>query len=43
VLVDAGHLWRKHQLAVPFGDVEHFGIGVQLSLTKHQVEDLAEL
>jgi hypothetical protein len=40
ILLDEGHLWGKHRVAIPISAVASFTNGVQLSLTKNQVHDL---
>ena len=40
ILLDEGHLWGKHRVAIPIAAVASFADGVQLSLTKNQVRDL---
>jgi hypothetical protein len=40
VLLKEG-LWRHKEVAIPAGDVAGFGDGINLNLTKQQVEDLA--
>jgi hypothetical protein len=40
ILLDEGHLWGKHRVAVPISAVADFSDGVRLSLTKDEVRDL---
>jgi hypothetical protein len=40
VLVRAGHVWDRTDVAVPVDEVAGFDDGVQLSLTRQQVRDL---
>ena len=40
VLLQEGHLWGSKEVAVPIGAVTGVQDGIQLSLTKKQVEDL---
>jgi hypothetical protein len=40
VLLDEGHLWGKHRVAIPISAVADFSDGVRLSLTKTEVRDL---
>ena len=40
VLLDEGHLWGKHRVAIPIGAVADFSDGVRLSLTKNEVRGL---
>ncbi len=41
VLLQAGHLWGKHDLAIPIGAVSKVDAGgVQLTITKAQIRDL---
>jgi len=35
------HLWGHGELAIPVGNVSGFGAGIQLSITTHEVKDLA--
>jgi hypothetical protein len=35
-------LWRHKEVAIPAGDVTGFGDGINLSITKQQVQDLAD-
>lgn len=40
VLLQEGHLWGRKEVAIPIGAVTKADYGIQLSLTKQQVEDL---
>jgi sporulation protein YlmC with PRC-barrel domain len=40
VLLQEGHLWGRKEVAIPIGAITGAADGVQLSLTKQQVEDL---
>ena len=40
VLLQEGHLWGRKEVAIPIGAVTGTDDGIQLSLTKRQVEDL---
>jgi sporulation protein YlmC with PRC-barrel domain len=40
VLLKEGHLWARKEVAIPFGKVAGFDGGIQLSITKQQVQDL---
>jgi sporulation protein YlmC with PRC-barrel domain len=40
VVVDVGHLWAQHEVAIPLASVAGFDDGIQLSITKQQVKDL---
>jgi sporulation protein YlmC with PRC-barrel domain len=40
VLLQEGHLWGRKEVAIPIGAVTSMTLGVQLNLTKQQVEDL---
>jgi hypothetical protein len=40
VLLQEGHLWGRKEVAIPIGAVTSMDIGVQLNLTKEQVENL---
>jgi sporulation protein YlmC with PRC-barrel domain len=40
VLLAEGHLWGKKEVAIPIRSVTRVDEGIQLSLTKQQVEDL---
>jgi hypothetical protein len=40
VLLQEGHLWGRKEVAIPIGAVTGMEIGVQLSLTRQQVENL---
>lgn len=42
LLVEAGHLWGRRQIAIPFANIEHIGIGIQLDLTKKQIGELGD-
>jgi nucleotide-binding universal stress UspA family protein len=43
VLVDEGHLWGQHSLAIPIGAVSRIEQGVRLNLTKDEVRHLARV
>ena len=40
VLVEAGHLWGKREVAIPITNVDHIGISVHVALTRQQIGDL---
>ncbi|HVT71158.1 MAG TPA: PRC-barrel domain-containing protein [Trebonia sp.] len=40
VLLQEGHLWGRHQVAIPMQAVASTEAGIRLNLTKRQVEDL---
>ena len=41
VLLQAGHMWGRKEVAIPIGAVTKIGtLLIHLSLTKHQVKDL---
>jgi len=40
VLLHEGHLWGKKEVAIPIGAVKGIAEGIQLTLTKHEVQDL---
>jgi len=40
VLLAEGHLWGKKEVAIPIGSVTRVDDGIQLNMTKKQVEDL---
>ncbi len=40
ILLQEGHLWGRKEVAIPIGDVTGMEIGVQLSISKQQVENL---
>ncbi len=40
VLVQEGHLWGRKEVAIPIGAVASTSDGIQLTITKRQVEDL---
>ena len=40
VLLQEGHLWGRKEVAIPIGAVTGTADGIQLNLTKRQVEDL---
>jgi hypothetical protein len=40
ILLDEGHLWGKHRVAIPIVAVASFTDGVQLSLTRNELRDL---
>jgi sporulation protein YlmC with PRC-barrel domain len=40
VLLEEGHLWGKKEVAIPIRSVTGVEDGVQLNITKHDVEDL---
>jgi len=40
VLLQEGHLWGKKEVAIPIGAVASTRDGIQLSITKQQVQDL---
>jgi len=40
VLLQEGHLWGRKQVAIPIGAVTRVDDGIQLSITKQQVQDL---
>jgi sporulation protein YlmC with PRC-barrel domain len=40
VVVDVGHLWGQHEVAIPLASVAGFDDGIQLNITKQQVKDL---
>jgi sporulation protein YlmC with PRC-barrel domain len=40
VLLQEGHLWGRKDVAIPIGAVASTGDGIQLTITKYQVEDL---
>lgn len=40
ILLDAGHLWGKGQVAIPIAAVEAVDQGVHVKLTKDQIRDL---
>jgi len=41
VLLQEGHLWGRKEVAIPISDVTGVDDGIQLNITKQQVEDLA--
>lgn len=43
VLLQEGHLWGRHQVAIPITAVTGVQDGIQLSLTKQQIKDLPAL
>jgi sporulation protein YlmC with PRC-barrel domain len=40
VLLQEGHLWGRKEVAIPIGAVADVETGIQLNLSKHQVEEL---
>ena len=40
MLLQEGHLWGRREVAIPIGAVASTSDGIQLTITKHQVEDL---
>jgi sporulation protein YlmC with PRC-barrel domain len=40
VLLQEGHLWGRKQVAIPVGAVAGTGDGIQLTITKQEVQDL---
>jgi len=40
VLLQEGHLWGRKEVAIPIGAVGSTSDGIQLTITKQQVEDL---
>ena len=40
VLLQEGHLWGRKQVAIPVGAVAGTGDGIQLTITKREVQDL---
>jgi hypothetical protein len=40
VLLQEGHMWGRKQVAIPIGSVSRLDAGIQLNITKQQVEDL---
>jgi hypothetical protein len=40
VLLEEGHLWGKKEVAIPIGAVKGIEEGIQLTLTKREVQDL---
>jgi hypothetical protein len=40
VLLQEGHLWGRKEVAIPIGAVSGVADGIQLSITKQQVQDL---
>jgi hypothetical protein len=40
VLLEEGHLWGRKEVAIPISAVAGFDKGIQLNLTKDQVQDL---
>jgi len=40
VLLQQGHLWGRKDVAIPIGAVASTSDGIQLTITKHQVQDL---
>ncbi|MGH8862969.1 MAG: universal stress protein [Jatrophihabitantaceae bacterium] len=43
VLLDEGHLWGQHSIAIPIGAVTGIEHGVRLSLTKDEIRELARV
>lgn len=43
ILLDAGHLWDKKEVAIPISGVKRVDDGVRLNLTKEQVGELPEV
>ncbi|HEX5304055.1 MAG TPA: hypothetical protein VFW50_44385 [Streptosporangiaceae bacterium] len=43
ILLKEGHLWGRKEVAIPVSAVVSLDVGIQLSLTKKQVEDLPPL
>ena len=43
VLLQEGHLWGRKDVAIPIGAVASTSDGIQLTITKRQVEDLPPL
>jgi sporulation protein YlmC with PRC-barrel domain len=41
VLLQEGHLWGRKEVAIPIGAVTGVADGIELNITKQQVEDLA--
>ena len=41
VLLQEGHFWGRKEVAIPIGAVTGVNDGIQLNITKQQVEDLA--
>jgi sporulation protein YlmC with PRC-barrel domain len=40
VLLQEGHLWGRREVAIPVSAVASTGDGIQLTITKHEVENL---
>ena len=40
VLLQEGHLWGKKEVAIPIGAIASTRDGIQLKLSKHEVQDL---
>ena len=40
VLLQEGHLWGKKEVAIPIGAVASTRDGIQLKISKHEVQDL---
>jgi sporulation protein YlmC with PRC-barrel domain len=40
ILLQEGHLWGRKEVAIPIGAVAEAGDGIQLKITKRQVQDL---
>jgi sporulation protein YlmC with PRC-barrel domain len=40
VLLQEGHLWGRKEVAIPIGAVTGVDDGIQLNITKHEVQDL---
>jgi len=40
VLLQEGHLWGRKEVAIPISAVTSIEDGIQLSITKQEVEDL---
>jgi hypothetical protein len=40
ILLQEGHLWDRKEVAIPIGAVTDMEIGIQLNISKQQVEDL---
>jgi hypothetical protein len=40
VLLQEGHLWGRKEVAIPIGAVTSVEAGIQVNLSKHEVENL---
>ena len=43
ILLQEGHLWGRKDVAIPIGAVKMIENGIQLKLTKQEVQDLPEI